>query len=459
VTATDTIAAISTAAGKAGIAIVRLSGPDSLPIADRLCRCPRPPLSQRPANSFVLTHVHVRENPAGEERDMDEVIVMIYRAPHSYTREDVVEIQGHGGRISAKRILRAVLSEGARLAEPGEFTRRAFLNGRIDLLQAEAVADLVAARSERAASAALEQLDGNLSHLFTNSYNILLAAAGELEATLDFVEEDVAALSLPSITRRLKEVRVLLETALSTWEEGHLLREGALVVICGRPNVGKSTLLNRLLGKDRAIVAETPGTTRDTLEEQFVLGGIPVRLVDTAGLRDSECGVEREGVRRTQVWMERAHIIIYMVDASVDLLDEDRDAVAATPPERCLVLLNKIDLGIRLAPDAFPGRPVVSCSLLDGVSLEDILPRLRDILGLEDTAPHATISERHRSIVHSALNELNDTSRLLAEEREDLHVPAAGSLREALEILGTITGRSYTTELLDNIFSRFCIGK
>lgn len=458
-TVLDTIAAISTAAGNAGIAIVRLSGPDSLQIADRLCRCPHPPPSQRPANTCVRAHVHVVEKTAGVKRDMDEVIVMVYRAPHSYTREDVVEIQGHGGRISAGRILRAVLDAGARLAEPGEFTRRAFLNGRIDLLQAEAVADLVAARTERAATAAIEQLEGHLSDLFISSYDILLAAAVELEATLDFVEEDIVSLALPAIAQRLNAVRGSLENTLSTWEEGHLLREGALVVICGRPNVGKSTLLNRLLGKNRAIVAETPGTTRDTLEEEFVLNGIPVRLVDTAGLRDSDCGVEREGVRRAQICMERADVVIYVMDASLEMPDEDRNALAGIPAERCLVLLNKTDLGSCLKADDFPDRAAASCSLLDGTGIEDMLVRLRDLLGVEDTEPHAAISERHRSVVQLALNELNNAVRLLAEGREDMHVPAAGALREALEILGTITGRSYTTDLLDSIFSRFCIGK
>lgn len=457
-TASDTIAAISTAAGKSGIAIVRLSGPASLAIADRLCRCPAPAVSQREANSFVRAYVETQD-PGDEKRDMDEVVVMIYRAPHSYTREDVVEIQGHGGRISAGRILRGVLDAGARLAEPGEFTRRAFLNGRIDLLQAEAVADLVSARSERAASAAVEQLEGGLSRLFDNSYSALLLAASELEATLDFVEDDITALALPSIRQRLDSVRADLERALSTWEEGHILREGALVVICGRPNAGKSTLLNTLLGKDRAIVAESPGTTRDTLEEGLVLHGIPVRLVDTAGLRDSDCGVEQEGVRRSQEWMERADVVVYMVDASAGLLDEDRQIISGIPQDRCLVLVNKIDLADHVAAIGLPEYPVVPCSLLNGRGVEDIRAALYKTLHVEDTPPHATISERHRVIIQSALNELNAVSRLLAESREDLHVPAADGLQEALEILGTVTGRSYTEELLDSIFSRFCIGK
>ncbi|NQT91964.1 MAG: tRNA uridine-5-carboxymethylaminomethyl(34) synthesis GTPase MnmE [Lentisphaerae bacterium] len=458
-TAPDTIAAISTAAGKAGIAIVRLSGPDSLRIADRLCRCPHPPPSQRAANSFVRAYIHAGATTDGEWRDMDEVIVLVYRAPHSYTREDVVEIQGHGGRVSAQRILGAVLGAGARLAEPGEFTRRAFLNGRIDLLQAEAVADLISARSERAASAALEQIEGRLSGVFADSYNVLMSVAVELETTLDFVEHDVAALALPSIRQRLDEVRESLEKTLSTWEEGHLLREGALVVICGRPNVGKSTLLNTLLGKDRAIVTDTPGTTRDTLEEGFVLDGIPVRLVDTAGLRKSDCEIEREGVRRAQMRIDRADAVVYVVDGAVEPEDEDHLAINEIPAGKCLVLLNKTDLGCRVSAEEFPDLPVVSCCLLKHIGLEDISKGLLKLLGVKDTPPHATISERHKVIVQSALNGLNEAAALLGEGREDLHVPTASVLRDTLEALGTLTGRSYSTELLDNIFSRFCIGK
>ncbi len=456
----DTIAAIATAPGEAGISIVRVSGSDVLKIADSVFRCSGPLPSERTANSFVHGYVQSVGATSSDSGDIDEAILLIYRAPHSYTREDVIELQGHGGATSARRILRTVLDSGARLAEPGEFTRRAFLSGRIDLLQAEAVMDLIRARSDRAASVAVEQLEGSLSHCFTELYDGLLDAAADMEATLDFGEDELPATTLDVLKARLGEVREALVALLASWDEGHLLREGAVVVISGCPNVGKSTLLNTLLGSERAIVTHVAGTTRDTLEEQFVLDGIPVRLVDTAGLRDADCDIEQEGIRRAHDHIDRADINIWVVDGSVNLSDIERNHIGATDAERCIVVINKADLGKIVTPDDFAGLTAVVCGARDGGGMDALKKAIALKLGvIEAAVPHAAISERHRKIIQDVLNLLNEAESLLSPDREELTVVAAGVVRTALESLGEVTGRTYHNELLDNVFGRFCVGK
>ena len=391
---------------------------------------------------------------------MDEVILLVYRAPHSYTREDVVEIQGHGGRVSAKRILRAVLDAGARPAEPGEFTKRAFLNGRIDLLQAEAVADLITAQSDRAAASAIEQMEGRLSVVIADLYDGMLDVAVDLEATLDFPEEELPPETLAAVTERCRKVIRELQAVLATWEEGHLLREGALVVIAGKPNVGKSTLLNTLLGKDRAIVTDVPGTTRDTLEERFVIEGIPVRLVDTAGLRRSECEVEKHGIRRAHESVEKADIVVYVIDSSQPIDPEDVDKVHEMGAERCIVVLNKTDLGVAVDPRAFSAAPAILCSLLKGDGIAEVRSAIaRRLACPENDQPHAVISERHRAMLQDAGDKATETLRLLEANRDDMVAVAATSIRSALDSLGSLTGRQYSNEVLSNIFRRFCIGK
>jgi tRNA modification GTPase len=386
--------------------------------------------------------------------------VLLYRAPHSYTCEDVVEIQGHGGAMAARRILRAVLHAGARQARPGEFTERAFLNGRIDLLQAEAVADLIRAGSERAATAALEQLEGRLSDVFGDVYAQLMAVAADLGASLDFDEGDLPELVLTGIRTRLEQARDSLTLLLATCREGRVLREGALVVIGGRPNVGKSTLFNRLLGSDRAIVTEVPGTTRDTIEEQLVLDGFPIRLVDTAGLREAECIVERHGVGRAEASLGRADLILYVVDGAAGLADEDRAWLSRADPARLILVANKQDLGQPPIAASVPGLLSVSCSAAQGTGLDSLRRTILDRLGLlPSSSAHASISERHHQLVQNALNDMNASLSLLQQERADAQVLAASHLRVAIESIGSVTGRSYTAELLDAIFSRFCVGK
>ncbi len=451
----DTIAAITTATGNAGIAIVRVSGPDSISIAKEIFHHAEKNRSEPKPNSFKYGHIKSAENTA----DLDEVVLLTFKAPHSYTREDVIEIQGHGGRACAQRILRTVLTAGARMAEPGEFTKRAFLNGRIDLLQAEAVLDLIQASSDRAASAAMEQLEGSLSHLFADIYDSLISVASNLEATLDFSDQELPDNVLSDIENALEPICASLQHALNTWEEGHILREGAAIVITGNTNVGKSTLLNKLLESDRAIVTEIPGTTRDVIEEQIIINGITFRLFDTAGIRDSDCHIEREGISRAQELLKSADIILYIVDSTIKSSVQDLERLSALKSKNPIVILNKQDLN----PD-FTGNfdefQTIPCSLLNNTGLEAIRAALSNKTStICSGPPHAVISERHRHIVQYVLNVISDAKNTLDPQDESSIVPSSSLLRDALETLGTITGRTYSDELLQNIFTKFCIGK
>lgn len=450
----DTIAAISTAPGQAGIAIVRISGPDSVTIADKMFACAPPCPSQRPAPAVIHGFVRVGG------KIIDEALLVIMRAPHSYTREDVVEFQCHGSVIAARRILNLVLARGARLAEPGEFTKRAFLNGRIDLLQAEAVLDIIRAHSDRAAAAAMDQLEGELSRSINAIYDSLIAIAADLEAVLDFSEDDVVPPVIPGATTRLNTAKARIGAILNSWDEGHVLREGALVVISGKPNVGKSTLMNCLLEKERAIVSHIPGTTRDTIEEELIIDGYPIRIVDTAGLRSSTCEIEQEGVKRAHSIMQKADIHIHIVDASQSIDAADGHHLRDLPVETSIIVLNKEDLGLTTRPaDVKPFSAIVT-SLIDKKGVREIKKMIIARLGLTPSRPaHAVISERHRQILLLASSSLEDTVSMLGLKQEDLLVPVISNIKSAVQLLGQITGKNYYDELLDSIFSRFCIGK
>ncbi|MBT8046489.1 MAG: tRNA uridine-5-carboxymethylaminomethyl(34) synthesis GTPase MnmE, partial [Pontiella sp.] len=356
-----------------------------------------------------------------------------------------------------RRILRRALEAGARMAEPGEFTKRAFLNGRIDLVQAEGIFDLIRARSDRAAAAALEQMEGKLSQQFNIIYEAFLEVAANLETTLDFVEDELPDDVFSGIASLLDQTFLSLDQLLDTWDEGRLLREGARVVILGRPNAGKSTLLNVLLGFERAIVSSTAGTTRDTIEEGFVLDGIPLRIIDTAGLRETDCEIEAEGIRRAEAHGEEAHLAIYLLDASEPLDEEDRVRLARLDSDKSVVVLNKIDRGRKVVE--VDGVPV---SLVSGEGIDALKQAMADKLekGADLHAPpHAVISERHRQLLVKAHREARQAREFLNENVEENAVLATEHLRTALEYLGEVTGRVYHEELLDNIFSRFCIGK
>jgi tRNA modification GTPase len=450
----DTIAALATASGPGAISIVRVSGPGALSIADTLFHCPAPPPSERSGGTFVHGKIGFGKHV------VDEGLLLIFRQPRSYTRDDVVEFQCHGGRESGRRILTLVLEAGARAAEPGEFTRRAFLNGRLDLVQAEAVMDLISAQSSRAAEMAVEQLTGRLSESIRSIYDQVIGACADLEATLDFPEEDFPDEIASNAVNGLRQAIVTTRSLIDTWEEGHRLREGALVVISGRPNAGKSTLLNRLLGKERAIVAPTPGTTRDTLEESFILNGIPIRLVDTAGLRETGCEIEQAGIARAKDYIGKADLRLHVVDASEPFSDEDRALLNSSSPEKTIVLLNKSDLNSDISHSFYDPYTCLRLSLKQNTGLVELLEDMRERLDWQaDAMPHAAISERHRQLLSEALNDMHSAFDLIEKGHMDGLVLAAAHLHEAAAQLGRLTGRLFYQDMLDQIFSRFCIGK
>ena len=450
---TDTISAIATPPGEGGVGIIRISGSKVWQIVDKFfLALDQVPVSEREHGTFA--YGKVIDSNGGE---IDTGLALIMRAPKSYTREDVIEIQGHGGAVGMRRILRRVLEAGARMAEPGEFTKRAFLNGRIDLVQAEGIFDLIRARSDRAASAAMEQMEGKLSQQFDAIYEAFLEVAANLETTLDFVEDELPDDVFSGIATLLDKTFHSLDKMLDTWDEGRLLREGARVVILGRPNAGKSTLLNALLGFDRAIVSSTAGTTRDTLEEGYVLDGIPLRIIDTAGLRETDCEIEAEGVRRAEAHSKEAHLSVYLIDASQPLHEEDRVRLDQLDSSKSVIVLNKIDQGKQVLD--VQG---IEASLVNGLGVEELKRAMADMLehGTDLHAPaHAVISERHRHLLILSHKEARQAREYLNKDVEENAVLAVAHLRAALDSLGQVTGREYHEDLLDNIFSRFCIGK
>jgi len=438
----DTIAALATPVGAGAVAVIRVSGPRAFAVADKVFR------GRRLASEMAPGRV-ARGQILSDGAVIDDVLLTVFRAPHSYTGEDVFEISGHGGAVVAQSVLRAVLSSGAVPAPPGEFTRRAFLNGKMDLTQAEAVMDLITARGEASAKAAAAQLEGRLRREVDALREELLMALAHLEAFIDFPEEGIDPDSGAALVTRADDLLGRVARLLATADEGRMLREGVRLVIHGPPNVGKSSLLNLLLGYDRAMVSAIPGTTRDTIEENLTLRGIPFRIIDTAGLRESSDPLEQEGMRRTRVHMEQA-------DVTVRVTDQAAEAAQCGAGSREVVVLNKIDL-LPAAP-TIPG--VVALSCLDGRGLEDLVDAViarTDLGSLERFAESVAVNERHRHCLVRAQGYLEEAKRSL--QRGDAPELTAVELRAALADVGEITGAGDAEEVLDRIFGSFCIGK
>ena len=462
----DTIAAISTPPGFGGIGIIRISGTGSVGILKRVFV----PFTKEVADNFQshrLYYGKVVNSETGAQ--VDEALGVFMRAPRTYTREDVAEINCHGGPAAVKKTLELALRAGARLAEQGEFTKRAFLNGRIDLTQAEAVMDIISAQTELGRQAAVRALSGGLR----DKIEEIRAAMAELlaltELSIDFPEEEVDYIPAEGLRERGTRIRESIIKLLSTFEEGRILREGLRLAIVGAPNVGKSSLLNALSKSERAIVAETPGTTRDTVEEMINIGGMPVRVIDTAGIRESGCPVEKEGIRRSKAAMEEADIILHVLDGSRDIQEQDPSFFSGEKKEakksRAITIINKIDLPRKSSLKAFgatffqKGRDVVSISARTGEGLDILISRIREmILGpVREYMPEALINLRHKTALEEADAALvrfqggcgrNLSSEFLALE-----------LREALGAVGEVVGRTTPEDVLNLIFSRFCIGK
>ena len=469
----DTIAAIATPLGEGGLALVRVSGPNALSIADA-CFVPACKPPSRP--SAALTHTLHYGHVVRDQQRVDEVLLAVMRAPRTFTREDVVEITCHGGLLPAKSVLGTVLAAGARLAEPGEFTRRAFLNGRIDLAQAEAVADLIHARTEVAMRAASEQLAGKLSRRVNELREQMLQALAHIEAHIDFPDEDIAPDTRQGLMTRLERGVAFMDELLRTADEGQILRRGIRAAIIGRPNAGKSSLLNQLLGRDRAIVSAIPGTTRDTIEETANIRGLPVVFIDTAGLREARDELELEGIRRSRHSLQNAELLLHVLDASEPLTEADRAYLAEFADKKCILVCNKIDLPRRLqfreapapapalpdalgAPETQPRQAVEVCCLTgQGIeALKDAIKALVWSGEIKAEMLEVMISSRHQGALQRARGA---TLRALESLRTDQTLElVALDLRVAVNAIGEIVGKTATEDLLDMIFSQFCIGK
>ena len=440
--ADDTIAAISTAPGEGAVAVLRVSGAQAIAIATKLFE------AKKSSASLVARKLHfgIFRDESGK---LDEGLLAIFPGPHSYTGENMAEIHCHGGVLVVSQLLESLLNHGARAAEPGEFTQRAFLNGKMDLTQAEAVMDIIRASTTRALHAAQEQLEGRIGREIEAIRILLLGVVAHLEAYIDFPEEGIDPHVGQQLLADIREVRDRIESLLTTAHEGRILREGVRLVLCGEPNAGKSSLLNRLLGFERAIVSEISGTTRDTIEEFASLRGLPFRITDTAGLRDTQDIVEREGVTRARQAIEKADVIVHVVDATTPVLDP----IA----ENEILAVNKTDLpheSFRIPPFAVP------VSALTGEGLDNLVAAIvnqaRDKRTSE--APMlAAINARHQACLKRAGDQLLQAESDLQNQADPelISVP----LREALDAVGEVTGTTDIEDILGQIFSTFCIGK
>lgn len=453
----DTIAAIATPLGEGGLAVIRISGPQALALADS-CFVPAGHSPVRP--STAATHTLHFGHVVRDGRSVDEVLLSVMRAPRTFTREDVVEITCHGGLLPAKVVLDTVLANGARLAHPGEFTRRAFLNGRIDLAQAEAVADLIHSRTELALRAANEQLAGKLSRRINELRDQMLQTLAHVEAHIDFPEEDIAPNTRAQLVQRLERGVGFMDELLRTADEGRILRRGIRAAIIGRPNAGKSSLLNQLLGLDRAIVSAIPGTTRDTIEETANIRGLPVVFVDTAGLRRGRDEIEVEGIRRSRQSLEQADFILHVLDGSEPLTPADEEFLRESVGKKRILVQNKSDLPCRLQIPAAAEGPLVKVSCLTRQRIERLKDTIKELAWsgeIKAEMLEVMINSRHQQALGRArAASMRTLEALRAEQTLEL---VALDLRIAVNAVGEIVGKTTTEDLLDTIFSQFCIGK
>ena len=451
----DTIAAISTPLGEGAIGIVRLSGTDSFAIAQKIFK--GKDLSK--VASHTLNYGHIVD--PDKDEILDEVMVGAMRSPKTFTREDIIEINTHGGIAVTNEILQLVIREGARLAEPGEFTKRAFLNGRVDLTQAEAVMDIIRAKTDKAMNIAVKQLDGSLSDLINNTRQEILNTLAQVEVNIDYPEyDDVEEATTEIIREKTSEFEVLLTNLLKTARRGKILREGISTAIIGRPNVGKSSLLNNLLREEKAIVTDIEGTTRDVIEEYVNINGVPLKLVDTAGIRETEDIVEQIGVERSKKALKEADLVLLVLNASEPLTDQDRQLLEISQDSNRIILLNKVDLPQQIELDQIPADHI-KISVLKNQNIDQIEDRINALFfenaGLVEQDATYLSNVRHISLIEKAVEALQAVNEGLA-----LGMPVdllQVDLTRTWEILGEITGDAAPDELITQLFSQFCLGK
>jgi len=456
----DTITALVTAVGESSVGIIRISGPEATNIANKIYKGKT---DFKKAESHTVHYGYVYD--AKNDKKIDEAIFLLMRGPRSFTGEDVVEVQCHGGMVVLKQTLQLILSCGARLAEQGEFSKRAFLNGRLDLAQAESIMDIVQAKTERGVDLALSQLQGSLSGMVRELRADLLELVAFIQADIDYPDDDIERLTPEEYQSRVVNLKDQIASVLQNAQKGKIIRDGLRVVIAGKPNVGKSSLLNALLGQERAIVTDIPGTTRDVIEEYINLNGIPLKIVDTAGIRETDNLVEQIGVDKAQQFVKNADLVLYVVDALQGLTEEDTQMLDEIKNQHVIYLMNKSDVGIsdqaRAAfADAIGGAPVLEISAREKLGLDQLEQRIMDLFfsgTLEVQNDIMVTNVRHIQILEESAAHMEGflTGLMLGMSVDFLVI----DLQNAWEKLGKITGETVEEDLLDQIFSKFCLGK
>ena len=452
----QTIVAISTASGIGGIGIIRMSGEKSFNILNKIFK----PYNKEDnkIRGYSIKYGNIVDN--GEI--IDEVLVSFFKSPKSYTKENMCEINSHGGTVVMKKILDLCIRNGAEIAEPGEFTKRAFLNGRIDLSQAEAVIDIINAKTDKEAKVSIEQLEGNLSKKIKEIRNIIISIMADIEATIDYPEYDIEEVTNERILNTLDEVSSILYSLKKSFNNGKILREGITATIVGRPNSGKSSLLNLLLNEERAIVTDIEGTTRDTIEEFVSIEGVPLKIIDTAGIRKAKDKVEKIGVEKALEIAKRSDIIIAIFDRNREFNEEDEQILKIIENKNSIILLNKSDLENKIDVSKFEklNKPIIEVSIKNGNGIDEIYEAISNMFKLKEIANDSeTIvsNVRHKNIINSSIENLENARNIV---KSNMPIDIISTyLKEILEELGKITGETVTDDVIAEIFSKFCLGK
>lgn len=451
----DTIAAISTATGNGGIGIVRLSGSGAIDVAESVFVSVKgKKLSEQKSHTIHFGNI------VYEGKVIDEVLVSVMKAPNTYTREDIVEINTHGGYRAVTAVLNAVLKCGARMAEPGEFTKRAFLNGRIDLTQAEAVIDIINAKTDASREAAMLRLEGRLSKEIKTIRDKILTMLAHIEAGIDYPEHDDETMTYNMISEGTKAAVEAVDKLIKSADTGKIYKEGIKTVILGRPNVGKSSLLNAMLEEDRAIVTDIPGTTRDSLEEMLNVHGIPLNIIDTAGIRNTNDVIEQIGVEKSKNLAEQADLILLMFDGSKELTDEDLELIELVRNKKTITLVNKLDLEQKIDMGAIKDMDPVNISVKIDKGINDIYEKIKSMFAVGDINIDNEVlisGERNKESLYKAKRSLNNVMETVENRMPEDFISM--DLTEAYEALGEITGEALEEDIIDKIFSEFCLGK
>ena len=454
----DTIAAIATAPGEGGIGIIRISGEESKSVLDKIF-IPANPSSLQNRKMSYGNIVDPLSNKV-----IDEVLCVYMKGPKTYTVEDVVEINCHGGMVPLRKTLELVLANGARMAEPGEFTKRAFLNGRLDLSQAEAVIDVIKAKTDKTFDVALNQLEGTFSERIREIRNKLVDILVNLTVNIDYPDEDIEEITYEKLSFDLNEVLSEIENLLSSADTGRIMRDGLSVAIIGKPNVGKSSLMNSLLKETRAIVTEIPGTTRDTIEEHISIKGIPVRLTDTAGIRETDDIIEKIGIEKSKESFNQADLVIFILDSSRNLEHEDMEIMELINPDKTVILLNKIDLNQILKKDDIllknPGFTIIETSMKNQMGISEIENKIVDLVYGGKVSQNNNLmvtNVRHKDILEKSRKSLDDAINMvkMQEALEFIEI----DVNSAYESLGEIIGETVQDDIINEVFARFCLGK